>query len=71
MSFCDYDNAVDTKKRGAYLVKLGLLYSDKLNDNKSAIRTWETLHESDPDNRRASDALKKLYADYLDREKAE
>ncbi|MCA9653017.1 MAG: tetratricopeptide repeat protein [Myxococcales bacterium] len=51
----------DAEERGKYLVKLGLLYSDKLEDNKAAIRTWETLHEIDSENRRAQDALKKLY----------
>ncbi len=51
----------DDPKRNQYLVKLGLLYADKLKDNAAAIRTWETLHGIDPSNRRASDALKKLY----------
>jgi len=51
----------DEAKKGQYLVKLGLLYSDKLEQNADAIRTWETLHEVDPNNRRAQDALKKLY----------
>ncbi|EDM75103.1 tetratricopeptide repeat protein, partial [Plesiocystis pacifica SIR-1] len=51
----------DEKKKSQYLVKLGLLYADKLDDNPSAIRTWEKLHELDPKNRRAADALKKLY----------
>jgi tetratricopeptide (TPR) repeat protein len=51
----------DPTERGKYLVKLGLLYSDKLEDNKAAIRTWEALHEIDSENRRAQDALKKLY----------
>jgi len=51
----------DGEKRGQYLVKLGLLYSDKLEDNRAAIRTWEALHDIDSNNRRAQDALKKLY----------
>lgn len=51
----------DADKRGQYLVKLGLLYSDKLENNRAAIRTWEALYEIDPSNRRAQDALKKLY----------
>ena len=51
----------DDKKKSQYLVKLGLLYADKLSDNPAAIRTWETLHELDASNRRAQDALKKLY----------
>ncbi|MBC8070019.1 MAG: tetratricopeptide repeat protein, partial [Deltaproteobacteria bacterium] len=51
----------DPTALGNYLVKLGLLYSDKLNDNTAAIRVWEKLYEIDPENRRAQDALKKLY----------
>ncbi len=51
----------DAAKKSQYLVKLGLLYADKVKDNTAAIRTWETLHELDGDNRRAQDALKKLY----------
>ncbi len=51
----------DNAALGGYLVKLGLLYSEKLNDNAAAIRTWEKLYEIDPENRRAQDALKKLY----------
>ncbi len=51
----------DETKKSQYLVKLGLLYADKVKDNASAIRTWEALHEIDPDNRRAQDQLKKLY----------
>src|SRR5690606_15479419 len=41
----------DVGKQSQYLVKLGLLYSDKLDDNAAAIRTWEALHEIEPDNR--------------------
>ena len=51
----------DSAKKSQYLVKLGLLYSDKVKDNAAAIQTWESLHELEPDNRRAQDALKKLY----------
>ncbi|MBP7288872.1 MAG: tetratricopeptide repeat protein [Nannocystaceae bacterium] len=51
----------DANALGGYLVKLGLLYSDKLEDSAAAIRTWEKLYEIDPENRRAQDALKKLY----------
>jgi len=55
------ETTLDGDKRGQHLIKLGVLYSDKLNDNRSAIRAWESLHEIDPGNRRAQDALKKLY----------
>src|SRR5690606_11553601 len=51
----------DAGKKSQALVKLGLLYSDKIEDNAAAIRTWESLYELEPDNRRAQDALKKLY----------
>ncbi|MBV1862295.1 MAG: tetratricopeptide repeat protein, partial [Nannocystaceae bacterium] len=51
----------DPAKKSQYLVKLGLLYADKVKDNAAAIRTWEALHEVEPDNRRAQDQLKKLY----------
>ena len=51
----------DEAKKKQYLVKLGLLYSDKIHDTEAAIRTWESLHDIEPDNRRAQDALKKLY----------
>ena len=51
----------DDAKKQQYLVKLGLLYADKISDPEAAIRTWETLHEIAPENRRAQDALKKLY----------
>jgi golgin subfamily B member 1 len=51
----------DTARKSQSLVKLGLLYSDKLERNADAIRVWEALYELEPDNRRAQDALKKLY----------
>jgi len=53
--------AGDAAKKGQYLVKLGLLYAEKLDDNKAAIAAWERLYEFEPENRRAQDALKKLY----------
>ena len=51
----------DGAKRVQYLIKLGSLHSDKLEDPKSAIGAWEQLYKLDPENRRAQDALKKLY----------
>ena len=51
----------DQAKKINYLIKLGSNYSDKLDDNKSAIKAWETLYQIDAENRRAQDALKKLY----------
>ncbi|HEY8379115.1 MAG TPA: tetratricopeptide repeat protein, partial [Nannocystis sp.] len=52
---------VDPAKKANYLIKLGSNYSDKLDDNHSAIKAWEQLYQLDPENRRAQDALKKLY----------
>ena len=51
----------DHAKRVQYLIKLGSLFSDKLDDHKSAINAWEQLYRLEPENRRAQDALKKLY----------
>ena len=61
----------DPAKKQQYLVKLGLLYADKIGDPEAAIRVWETLHEIDPDNRRANDALKKLYLQQGDMDRLE
>ncbi|MEE9384726.1 MAG: tetratricopeptide repeat protein [Nannocystaceae bacterium] len=61
----------DEPKKAQYLVKLGLIYSDKLGDQELAIRTWETLHDVDPNSRRAKDALKKLYLAQGDMERLE
>lgn len=43
------------------LQKLGLLYTDKLENADRAIDAWRQLLSIDPENRRAQDALKKLY----------
>jgi tetratricopeptide (TPR) repeat protein len=51
----------DHAKRVQYFIKLGSLFSDKLDDHKSAIGAWEQLYRLEPENRRAQDALKKLY----------
>ncbi len=51
----------DPTKKANYLVKLGSNYSDKLDDNASSIKAWEQLYQLDSENRRAQDALKKLY----------
>ncbi|MBK8260921.1 MAG: tetratricopeptide repeat protein [Nannocystis sp.] len=51
----------DGAKKVQHLTKLGQLYADKVNDNAAAIRAWEQLYELEPENRRAQDALKKLY----------
>src|SRR5690606_34461601 len=53
--------AGDTKRQTDALQKLGLLYTDKLDDRDKAIDAWRRLLALDPANRRAQDSLKKLY----------
>ena len=53
--------AVDPAKRGALLPKLAILYTEKLQKLDQAIAAWKALLEMEPDNRRAQDALRKLY----------
>jgi tetratricopeptide (TPR) repeat protein len=53
--------AGDPAKRSALLVKLGILYTEKVQDNAKATEAWQALLAQEPDNRRAQDALKKLY----------
>ncbi len=55
------DIADDTKKQIDSLQKLGLLYTDKLEDRPKAIAAWRRLLDIDPKHRRAQDAIKKLY----------
>jgi tetratricopeptide (TPR) repeat protein len=51
----------DKTKKAAMLQKLGILYTDKTDDAEQAIAAWRALLELDANNRRAQDALKKLY----------
>ncbi len=53
--------AGDATKRSALLVKLGILYTEKVQDGAKATEAWQALLQQEPDNRRAQDALKKLY----------
>ncbi|HVR02340.1 MAG TPA: hypothetical protein VMT47_09430, partial [Polyangia bacterium] len=53
--------AGDPTKRSALLVKLGILYTEKVQDGTKATEAWQALLRQEPDNRRAQDALKKLY----------
>jgi len=55
------DNAGDDKTRADALQRLGLLYTEKLEDTGKAIDAWQRLLTVDENNRRAQDALKKLY----------
>ncbi|HVZ74315.1 MAG TPA: tetratricopeptide repeat protein [Polyangia bacterium] len=51
----------DATKKSALLVKLGILYTEKVQDAAKATEAWQALLAQEPDNRRAQDALKKLY----------
>jgi tetratricopeptide (TPR) repeat protein len=53
--------APDEKTQADALQKLGLLYTEKVEDNAKAINAWRRLLLLDDQNRRAQDALKKLY----------
>lgn len=61
----------DVPKKSQYLVKLGVIYSEKIDDPTAAVQAWEQLYEVDPNNRRAKDALKKLYLSQGDMDKLE
>ena len=56
----------DAGKQSALLVKLGILYTEKVNAPDKATAAWQALLASEPDNRRAQDALKKLYLQQRD-----
>ena len=53
--------APDQKTQVDALQKLGLLYTDKLDNPERAVLAWRQLLDIDPNHRRATDALKKLY----------
>jgi tetratricopeptide (TPR) repeat protein len=53
--------ADDPAKRGVLLPKLAILYTEKLGKLDQAIAAWRALLDGEPDNRRAQDALRKLY----------
>ncbi|HEU0033618.1 MAG TPA: tetratricopeptide repeat protein [Kofleriaceae bacterium] len=55
------DAATDDKTRGDALQRLGLLYTEKVENSAKAIEAWQRLLQIDENNRRAQDALKKLY----------
>ncbi|HUJ57084.1 MAG TPA: hypothetical protein VLX92_01265, partial [Kofleriaceae bacterium] len=55
------DAASDAKLRADALQRLGLLYTEKVENSAKAIEAWQKLLEIDENNRRAQDALKKLY----------
>ena len=49
------------KQQISSLQKLGRLYTERLAEPKKAIEAWRQLLELKPDDRRAQDAIKKLY----------
>lgn len=51
----------DPAARASDLTKLGIMYTDKLDEHDQAIGVWEELLSIDPKHRRAQDALRKLY----------
>ena len=53
-------------KRSAILTKLGILYTEKVQDTARATAAWQALLLAEPENRRAQDALKKLYLQQRD-----
>ncbi|HEY5946714.1 MAG TPA: tetratricopeptide repeat protein [Kofleriaceae bacterium] len=55
------DAASDAKLRADALQRLGLLYTEKVENTPKAIDAWQKLLAIDENNRRAQDALKKLY----------
>lgn len=55
------DVAADDKARADALQRLGLLYTEKVENSAKAIQAWQRLLAIDENNRRAQDALKKLY----------
>src|SRR5213075_1027081 len=55
------DAASDDKTRADALQRLGLLYTEKVENSAKAIDAWQRLLRIDDNNRRAQDALKKLY----------
>ncbi len=55
------DAASDDKLRADALQRLGLLYTEKVENSAKAIEAWQRLLHIDENNRRAQDALKKLY----------
>ncbi len=55
------DNSLDSKAQADALQKLGVLYTDRLENAEAAANAWRRLLEIDPDHRRAQDAIRKLY----------
>jgi tetratricopeptide (TPR) repeat protein len=56
----------DVGKQSPLLVKLGVLYSEKVTAPEKAVAAWRALLLGEPENRRAQDSLKKLYLQQRD-----
>lgn len=55
------EHATDPARKSQLLQKIAVLWSEKLANDAAAIDAWRELLTLEPDNRRAQDALKKLY----------
>ncbi len=55
------DTTFDAKAKEALLGKLGALYGERLNDDGAAVEAWRQLLTLNPSERKAQEALKKLY----------
>lgn len=53
----------DAKERSMALLKLGQLYSDRLDEPEKSLDVWLQLLELEPDNARARDAVRKAYVE--------
>ncbi len=51
----------DPARAAQFWLELGIIYTDRLQDREHAIAAWRKLLELQPTNRRAQDAIKKLY----------
>ena len=51
----------DATRKSAIYVKLGILFTEKVHNAAQATGAWQALLALEPENRRAQDALKKLY----------
>lgn len=55
------ERTLDENQKKAVLVKLGLIYTDKLKDDQSGVQVWKDILTIDPNERRAMEQLKKRY----------
>jgi tetratricopeptide (TPR) repeat protein len=56
---------MDENEKKAVLVKLGLIYTDKLGDDQAGVDVWKEILTIDPNERRAMEQLKKRYVALL------